>query len=144
MALPRHRTPAQRRDTLRRSDAGLLVVGTGIKLLALLAVIGVTGYDGISMVATHMTAKDDADQAALAGNTVLDHRGTAQAAYDAVVSFAHDHGDVVIPAGFAIGPNNAVTVELRRVAHTIAAAHLPRIKDYTVVVVTSTVSDGDF
>lgn len=144
MALLPHPTPAPRRAPRWRSDAGLLVVGTGIKLLAVLAVVGVVGYDGISMVAAHMTAKDDADNAALAGNTVLDHHGTPQAAYQAVLDYAAQHGDVVIPAGFALGPNNAVTVELRREARTFAAAHLPRIKDYTVVVVTSTVSDGDF
>jgi hypothetical protein len=131
-----------RRAHLARSDAGLVVVSTAVKLLLTLAVVATAGYDSISMLATHMTAQNDADQAALAGNIILDRHGSQYAAYEAVVASAQDNGDVVVPSGFAIGPNNAVTVELRRQAHTLVASHLPRIKDYTVVTVTSTVSDA--
>ena len=139
-----HLTPAavRRRARAARSDTGVVVVGTAVKLLLTLAVVATAGYDSISMLATHMTAQNDADQAALAGNIVLDRHGSTYAAYEAVVASAHDNGDEVIPSGFAVGPDNAVTVELRRRAHTLVASHLPHIKDYTVVTVTSTVSDA--
>lgn len=124
-----------------RSDAGVLVVGTLTKLLLFLAVVGTLGYDALSMAAAQVGVRDDAQEAALAGHDVLMGHGTPQMAYAAVLKYARDHGDEVVPTGFVVGTGNSVTVVLRREAHTIVSSHIPRLQNYVVATSTSTARD---
>lgn len=114
------------------SDGGLIALGTLTKTLLWLAVIAVIGYDFLSIVTTQVTVRNDASEAASVGHDALRDSHDPQAAYRAVLHFASTHGDTLVVSGFATGPNNAVTVELRREARTMAAAYVPRIKNYTV------------
>lgn len=129
------------RQRSRRSDAGVLVVGTLTKLVLFLAVVGTFGYDAISITAAQVGVRDDAQEAALAGHDVLMNHGTPQMAYAAVLSYAKEHDDQILPSGFVIGTGNSVTVVLSREAHTIVSSHLPRLKDYVVATSTATARD---
>jgi hypothetical protein len=122
----------------RRSDAGLLVIGTLTKLLLFVAVVATFGYDALSMLVTHVGVDDDAQEAATAGHDVLANHGTPQMAYAAVLKYAQEHDDQLVPGGFVIGTGNAVTVVLRREAHTIVSSHLPRVQNYVVATSTAT------
>ncbi len=121
-----------------RSDAGVLVLGTLTRLLLFLAVTATLGYDGLSMLATRVAVDDDAQAAAAAGHDVLANRGTPQMAYAAVLKYAQDHGDELVPGGFTIGTRDAVTVVLQREAHTIVSSHVPRLQNYVVATSTAT------
>ncbi|MDA8434827.1 MAG: hypothetical protein M0Z98_02425 [Actinomycetales bacterium] len=134
-------TRATARARSRRTDSGVLVVGTLARLMLVLAVVGTAGYDAISIASAHVMVSDDAQAAAIAGHDVLASRGTPQAAYAAVLKYAEEHGDVVVVNRFAIGKDDAVTVVLRREAHTIISSHLPRVQDYVVATATATVRD---
>jgi len=123
------------------ADAGVLVIGTLAKLLVVLAVVGTAGYDAISIASAQIGAADDAQEAALEANNVLVHQGTPQMAYAVALKYSEEHGETFVTSGFRIGEHDSVTVELRREAHTIAAAYLPRIKDYTVATVVFTFHD---
>jgi hypothetical protein len=129
------------RSSIARSDAGAIVVGTLAKLLLMLSVVGAVGYDSISIAGAQIGAQQDAQEAALRANTVLAGRGTPEMAYAAAASYAKDHGDTLVASGFKIGTRHAVTVELRREAHTIVAGFVPRVKQYTVAVATATFQD---
>jgi hypothetical protein len=135
------RTPAAERARARRSDAGVLVVGTLAKLMIFLAVLGTVGYDALSIAAAQVGVQDDAQAAALAGHDVLANHGTPQMAYTAVLAYADSHHDEVVASGFVIGADNAITVVLSRTAHTIVSSHLPRVKDYVVATATATVQN---
>jgi len=137
----RDSTGSAARTRGRRSDAGLLVIGTLTKLLLFLAVTATLGYDAFSMLATQVGVNDDAQEAAAAGHDVLTSHGTPQMAYAAVLKYAKEHDDQLVAGGFVIGTGNAVTVVLRREAHTIVSSHLPRLQNYVVATSTATARD---
>lgn len=122
-------------------DLGVIVVGTLAKVLLVLAVVGIVGYDAFSVTTTQLSVRDHAQQAAIVGHDAYRASGSPQAAYAAAVKYAQANGDTLVRSGFSTGPNHTVTVALRREAPTVIAGHLPRVKDYTVVVTTATASD---
>jgi hypothetical protein len=129
------------RRSAARGDAGVLVLGTLARLILVVAIIGTIVYDGISMTTTHLSVRDDAQAAAQLGYEALRDKGTERAAYLAVLAYARDHGDAVIPAGFRVGANHSVTVELRRSAKTLVSSYLPKINGYVVATASATASD---
>jgi streptogramin lyase len=122
-------------------DAGVILVSTLSKVLLVLAVIGMLGFDSLSIAATQFHVRDDAVGAALAGNVALHSTGNTEAAKRAVLKFAADNGDVVVRQGPAPDRKNGWFVELRRDARTIVAGHLPKISTYVVAISSSTASD---
>ena len=129
------------RSSLVRSDAGAIVVGTLAKLLLVLTVVGAVGYDGISIAGAQIGAQQDAQEAAMRANNALAGRGTPQMAYAAAFKYAQERGDTIVAKSFTIGDRHKVTLVLRREAHTIIAGFLPKVKQYTVAVVTATFQD---
>ena len=122
-------------------DSGAILVSTLTKVLLVLAVIGMIGFDSLSIVSTQVHVRGDAEQAALVGNTALHESGSQAGAKAAVLKFAAQNGDVVVRQGPVPDRKNGWFVELRREARTIVAGHLPRISSYVVATATSTVSD---
>jgi len=125
-----------------RGDLGAVVVSSLVKTVFWVALVGLVGYDLISVAVTQLTVRNDAQQAALVATNTLHDTKNVQAAYAAVVAYAAKNGDTVVPAGFSVGPHNAVTVELRRTAKTFLAVHLPRVSQYTVGDSSATASDA--
>lgn len=123
-------------------DLGLIVVSTLVKTVFWLAVVGLVGYDLISVAVTQFTVRNDAQQAAQIAHDTLRETKSVEKAYAAVVAFATSNGDTVVPAGFSTGNHTTVTVELRRTAKTFVASHLPRVSAYTVGDVSATASDA--
>ena len=124
-----------------KHDLGVIVVGAMVKTLLFIAVIGVVGYDAISVATTQINVHDQAQQAAQAGHEAYRAFGTTDAAYAAALAYAQEHGDTFVRSGFSTGPDHTVTVELRREASTFVANWLPKVKAYTVVDVTASSSD---
>lgn len=124
-----------------RGDVGAVVVSSLVKTLFWIALLGLVGYDLISIGVTQMAVRNDAQQAALIATDTLRSSKSVSAAYAAVVEYARKNGDTVVPSGFSTGPHDSVTVELRRTARTFIAVHLPRVSQYTVGEASATASD---
>ena len=122
-------------------DAGFIVVGSLAKITLAVAVIGTAGYDAISMTSTHLQVQDHAQQAAAIGYDTLILKRSEKAAYAAVVKYVREQGDTLVPGTFSIDKDRTVSVTLTGQARTIAASHIPTVKDY--VVATGTGSAGD-
>jgi hypothetical protein len=133
--------PETRRHRLRVEEAGVILVSTLTKVLLVLGVLGVVGYDSVAMSINSLSLKEDAQAAAQEGHQVLHDRQDPQAAYNAVVRFAKEHGLTVVPQSFAVSSNNTVTVELRREAPVIVARYLPRINSLVVATASASASD---
>lgn len=118
-----------------------MLLTTLVKLVLVLGLLGATVYDSISIMAAHVGVQDDAQAAVQEGHQVLEDRGTAQAAYAAVVAYAEEHGSTVVPRSFSIGSKRSVTVTLHREAPTFLAKYLPRIDTYVSATYTATASD---
>ena len=126
---------------LRVEDVGVIVVSTLVKVLLVVGVLAVIGYDSVTMTINSLSLKEDAQAAAQEGHQVLHDRRDPQAAYNAVVRFAKEQGLTVVPQSFAVSARNTVTVELRREAPVIVARYIPRINSYVVATATASASD---
>jgi hypothetical protein len=126
---------------LRVEDVGVIVVGTLVKVLLVVGVLAVIGYDSVTMTINSLSLKEDAQAAAQEGHQVLHDRKDPQAAYNAVVRFAQEQGLTVVPQSFAVSARNTVTVELRREAPVVLARYIPRINTYVVATATASASD---
>jgi hypothetical protein len=126
---------------LRVEDVGVIVVSTLVKVLLVVGVLAVIGYDSVTMTINSLSLKEDAQAAAQEGHQVLHDRRDPQAAYTAVVRFAKEQGLTVVPQSFQVSARNTVTVELRREAPVILARYIPRINSYVVATATASASD---
>ena len=102
----------------------MFVLGSLLKTVLWVALIGVIGYDLISITTTQVTVRGDAQQAATVGSDTLHDTGDVTKAYAAVVAYARAHGEIVVAQGFK----------------TLVTSHLPRISAYAVSDVTATSS----
>ena len=127
---PRH----DRTRPVLGGEHGVVVVGTLLKTLLALALIAAIGYDGFSITTTHLTVREHAQAAAREGYLAYKVKETPQAAYAAVVTFAEDEGDTVVPDTFGVSERKTVTVSLQRVAPTFLARYVPGLADYTIAV----------
>ena len=122
-------------------DAGFIVVSSLAKITLAVAVIGTAGYDAISMTSTHLQVQDHAQQAAAIGYDTLILKRSEKAAYAAVVKYVHEQGDTLVPNSFTISKDHTVSLTLKGEARTIAASHIPTVKNY--IVATGSASTGD-
>jgi hypothetical protein len=116
-------------------------VGTLLKTMLALALIAAIGYDGFSIMTTHLKVREHAQSAAREGYLAYKVRETPQAAFAAVVSYAETEGDVVVPDSFGVSERATVTVTLQRTAPTFLARYVPGLSDYTVAVGSGTAGD---
>jgi hypothetical protein len=128
------RSRPERTRPVLGGERGFVVVGTLLKTLLALAILAGIGYDGFSIMTTHLKVREHAQAAAREGYTAYKARETPQAAFAAVVSYAETEGDTVVPDSFAISERSTVNVSLQRVAPTFFARYVPGLSDYTVAV----------
>ena len=121
-------------------DRGDIVLGWLTKLAVVLAVLGVLGFDAISLASTRFSAEDHAQTAARAAGAVYRTPADLQPAYDAAAAAVVEYGDVVDPASFAIAPDGAVTLTLQRTAPTMVLEKIGPLRGWADVTTTVTSS----
>lgn len=115
------------------SDRGDVVLGWLSKIAIFTAVVGLSGFDTISIGTSRLGAQDDANSAAEAAaqNWALDH--DIQTAYDAATQVAEQHGEVIPPKSFVVSPNGAVHLTVVRSATTLVVQHIGPLRHFQVV-----------
>lgn len=119
-------------------DRGDIVLGWLTKLVVTLAVLGVLGFDGISLVSTRFQAEDHAQTAARTASAAYRSTPDLQAAYDAAVAEVAPHGDTIDPTSFSVGTDGATTLTLRRTAATMLLEKVGPLRDWAQVETTVT------
>jgi hypothetical protein len=119
-------------------DAGYLVSGWVIKLTLFLAVVGVAGFDVISIVAGHINAEDDAQSAATAASSTWSSTHNVQQAYAAAVASITTSGEKVLTKDFSIDADGTVHLLVQRHIHTIVVGEVGPLRHFT-----QTVQHGD-
>jgi hypothetical protein len=117
------------------TDIGAVRVGYVTKLAVALAIIGVFGYDGVSVLAVHISTSTDADNAADAASANWQQTHNVTLAYQAASEevAAHDEKVLTCTTCFSIAPDNTAHVELRRTAHTLLFSRIGFLRHATVV-----------
>ena len=111
--------PRLHADLLHMNDRGDIVLGWLTKVMAVLAVLGVIGFDLISLGTSYFQAEDHANTAARAASDAHRAGSNIQAAYDAALAEVVEHGDTIDTDSFAVGPDGRVSLTLRRTAPTL-------------------------
>lgn len=101
-------------------ERGSIIVGWLTKVTLVLTIVGVLGFDLISVATTKMSAADDATNAARIGaDAWVDSRGDVQEAYSAALRYAEKKGATIEPGDFEVEADGTVHVRLVKTATTI-------------------------
>lgn len=121
-----------------RGERGDIILGWLTKLVVALAVVGTVGYDGVSLGIAQFAVEDDGATAARAAADAYRAKPDLQAAYDEAYLQVADSGDTVDAPSFAVGPDGAVTLTLRREVSTLLTHRIPPLRHWTEVTRTVT------
>lgn len=114
-------------------DRGDIILGWLTKLTASLAVVGVLGFDAVSLGAGRFQAEDHAQQAARAAVEAYSSSRDLQKAYDAAVAEVLDDGDTIETGSFTVAPTGAVTLTLVREVPTVLVEKVGPLREYATV-----------
>ena len=123
-------------DLIVMGDRGDVVLGWLTKLVATLAVLGVIGFDLVSLGAARFQAEDHAQTAVRAANESWKSAKDLQAAYDAALAEVVEHGDTIDPQTFTVGPDGSITLTLHRTAPTMVVEKIGPVRSWADVEVT--------
>jgi hypothetical protein len=109
------------------SDRGDIVMGWLTKLVVVLAVVAVIGFDGVQVGLSTVQLQDQANDAATAARDSYSQHHDVNAALLAAQDSAKEANsqDVLVPGGFSVARDGSVTVQLTRPIHTVVAHYLP-------------------
>jgi hypothetical protein len=118
------------------SERGDVLLGWLTKVVVGIAVVGLVGFDAISIEAGRLSASDEANSAAEAANVAWDTgrvHPAVQQLYDAAAAVAEEHGDFIPPRSFSVDSVGNVRLTLVHHISTIAAHHIGPLRHLTVV-----------
>ncbi|WP_336924204.1 hypothetical protein [Aquipuribacter sp. SD81] len=122
------------------TDRGDIVIGWLVRLVVVLAVVGVLVFDGLSLLVGHLAVADSAAAAAREAGREIAAGATPQAAYlSAVEEVVADGAYDEVPAGsFVVDRTGAVTLTVVRDTPTLVLHHVPRSESWLTVRSTAT------
>ena len=100
-------------------DRGEIVIGWFTKIILVLAVVSVLGYEATSIGVGHVRAQDLAKSAARAGSKEWQASRDVQRAYRAAESVAAGKAATIAPNEFVIAPDGTVTVTVEKEASSL-------------------------
>lgn len=122
-------------------DRGDIVLGWLTRLTVILGLVGLVGFDLISLGVGRLATEDAAQSAAGAAVRSWEDAQNVQRAYEAALSEI-DPGsglDIGIPPdSFSIAPDGAVTLTLERTAATMLVEKVPPIRSWATARATVT------
>lgn len=114
------------------SDSGSIVLGWLTRLVLVIGLLGLVGFDGIALVKTNFTAADHAGTAATAGADVYHQTKNVQAAYNAAKAAVP--GDTIDAKAFLVDTTTGkVHLTVTEEAVTLWVYRISPLKKYTIV-----------
>ncbi len=108
----------------RAADRGDIVLGWLARVVAILSLLGVLGYDGISLLHARVSVADTADQAAVAARDAWQDTRNAQLAAAAANSVVAESGATIADKGVVIERDGTWRVRVHKTAPTFVLRHL--------------------
>lgn len=109
-----------------------MVTSWFLRLAVIFAVIAVFAFDGISVVAAHFSASDDAQTAAAAAAQAYKNSPLPAAAVSAAAATL-PKGEALVPGSVQIDNSGGVRLEVRRTAHSLLLHLTSATKGWAVV-----------
>lgn len=125
--------PSGRRD--RAADAGDIVVSWLTKIVLIAAIVGVIGFDSISIGVSRIGVVDDADTAVQAASAAWQgsHHNITLAYQAAQEALPNPQAEEVLVTDFAVEPDGTVHLTVRRTAQTLVLHRISRLQHLAVV-----------
>jgi hypothetical protein len=115
-------------------ERGDVILGWLTKIAVLIAIVGVAGFDFISIGSSKLSATDDANSAAVAAVDAWEQsQHDVQLAYNAAVAYADEHGGRIPPKSFTIASNGTVNLVLVKEATTVAVRHIGPLRHLEMI-----------
>jgi hypothetical protein len=115
------------------SDRGGIVLGWLTKLIVVLSIAGVIGFDLISLGTSRLQADDHAQAAARAAVEAYSGPRSVQAAYDAALAEVVADGDTIEAPSFSFAADGSVTLTLHRTAPTLLVRQVSALRHHAEV-----------
>jgi hypothetical protein len=119
-------------DPDETGDTGSIIIGWMTKLVVTFAIIGVLGFDAISVGVGQLATADDASTAVQAASQNFETTHNLQAAYTAAVA-AVKPGETIRTADFTIQPDGTTSLSLVNTVHTLLLYRNSQTKRLTVI-----------
>jgi hypothetical protein len=126
-----------------KNESGI-IINWLIKIVVLLAVIGVVGFDAGAIIVNNVTLSSSATDVAVEVSITVDQSTTSffppERVYDLAVEVVDDpengiEGARVLRRGTEVDEEGVVHIRLRRKTDTIVAEHIGPLEKYTVSIV---------
>ncbi|HEX3825311.1 MAG TPA: hypothetical protein VHV79_12680 [Mycobacteriales bacterium] len=114
------------------TDRGAVRLATMTWVIVVLAVLGVGGYDGFSVMSNNVSTQNDAQTAAFAASTSWHQTPNLNAAYQAAVTSLAGTDDKVLTRDFTVDPDGTIHLLVRHTAHTLILSRVSSLRHYTV------------
>ena len=118
-----------------RADREQVIVGWFTRVLVVFAVLAVVGFDGISIVSAHLSAQDDANNAAADAAASWGNQRDIGAALTAAQG-ALGHDETIVPGSLKITAAGVTTLQITRGTKTLVAHDIGFLKKETSFVIT--------
>lgn len=113
-------------------DRGAVRLLTLTRLVVILGIIGVFGYDGFAVMANDVSTENDAQNAAYAASQAWHQNPNLDVAYQAAVQQVSGHGERVLTQGFTVDADGTVHLLVRHTAATILFNHIGPLRHLAV------------
>lgn len=114
------------------NDRGAVRLVTITRLVVVLAIIGVFGFDGFSIMSNDVATENNAQTAAYAASQSWHHSPNLGAAYQAAVTSIAGTQDTVLTRNFSVDPDGTIHLLLRHTAHTVVFNRIGPLRHLTV------------
>lgn len=125
-----------------RDDRGDIVLGWLTKLTVVLGVLGLLGFDAISLGLGRLKAEDNAQAAAREAVFAYRDSKDVQAAYEASLTALEDSGATLDPEDFTVHEDGSVTVTVHQTMSTFVVEKIDAIADWAESDATTTARPG--
>ena len=110
-------------------DRGDIVLGWLTKLVVIIGLVGLVGFDGVSLAQARFQAADRATTAADAAADSYATTKTLQTAFNAAYATTRD-GDVIETKTFTVEPDGTVRLRLHHTATTLLLHRVKALQHY--------------
>lgn len=109
---------------------GLVTLG---RLVVILGIVGVFGYDGFAVMSNNVSTENDAQTAAYAASSAWhSDNENINLAYQAAVQSLAGKDDTVLTTGFTVDSEGLVHLEVRHTTHTVVFSRIGPLKHLAV------------
>ena len=125
-------------------DRGAILISSLLKFVVIVAIVGIVGFDGISMTTTTVQLDSAVQEAAQIGHDSYATSHSSLNADQQVELYAKQHGYTVPSKGVHIAADGTVTVTLVAKAKTIAAKYISALHKYVEPSATATATNSTY